>query len=210
MKRIELHELQEMDIVLREDGHICWVLQNSFTNKYQTFSLSMWGQHELSDYNQDFTYGNGVNYFIKERDSKYNIVGVCRPMSKWHAIKLVRDYEMAVDRYDETDEESVLDLKKALDAFKWEYVNDAEYVLTLNISYSTNVQTFIFHNLKDLIEFGQKKYDDIGNMLNDAVANGDTEIAEQMFDKEQGTGIIRFKNFRGLNTITFGVERVKK
>ena len=95
-----VNALEEMDIVLRRDGEVCWVLRNEYTKQLQTFSLNMWGQHELRHYYPYFKYGKDVMCSLK--DNRYDILAVCKPRSKWKALQLMHDYESVLHQGSET------------------------------------------------------------------------------------------------------------
>lgn len=118
-----LSDLCEMDIVLRRDDRVNWVLRNEFTGKLQTFDVNLWGQHRLSDYYDDLSYGNGVQYFNKERDCRYDIVAVCRPRSNWYALHRMHDYSVAIRGGD------INDIKDCISRFDWVEVGGEEDVL---------------------------------------------------------------------------------
>ena len=117
-----INDLREMDIVLRKDGSVLWVLRNDYTYKLQTFTFDMWGQHELCHYNLNFTYGKDVKYFDSRRDNKLDIVAVCRPVSKWKALALMHYYYMAKHDMEQNPAEQNKDyLLEQFENFKWQY-----------------------------------------------------------------------------------------
>lgn len=109
-----LSDLNELDIVERRDGEICWVLRNESTKSLETFLPDMWGQHMLEDYNANFTYGGPcLTRSERERNKPYDIVGVCKSRSPWKSIQLMRQYEIAQKSGDSEE------IKKAIQEFKF-------------------------------------------------------------------------------------------
>lgn len=109
---LNINDLKELDIVRRRDGKVCWVLENETEKKLETFLPSMWGQHMLYHYNDDFTYGKDVKY-PTQYDSKYDIVAVSKSRSAWKALHLMREYEKAIRDKDEKY------IEECMAAFNW-------------------------------------------------------------------------------------------
>ena len=107
-----INDLEEMDIVLRRDGKVCWVLRNETTKRLQTFLPDMWGQHELRHYYPNFKYGKYVRHYSL-RDDNNDILAVCKPRSKWKALQLMHDYEALRLQGNE------LALKEFMKEFNW-------------------------------------------------------------------------------------------
>ena len=94
-------DLQPMDVVLRRDGKVCWILENEYTHKLQSFGHNLWGQQVICDYSDDFIYGkNRTNYQSSVLDTQYDIVAVHRPRSAWKALDIMYRYGAARDRGD--------------------------------------------------------------------------------------------------------------
>lgn len=111
-----IHDLEEMDIVKRRDGRVCWILKSN-EGEMMTFSLRLWGQHKLSNYNDDFTY-NGGGYKNPKLDRQNDIVAVSKPPYKWKALHLMSEYIKAVE---DNDNEK---LSECMRAFNWIHVHD--------------------------------------------------------------------------------------
>lgn len=116
-----IHDLKEMDLVLRRDGKICWILRNEFTHELQSFSYNLWGQQTMHNYSDDFIYGkNRKDYQGSELDKQYDIVAVYRPRSMWKVLEIMYVYVVAVR---ENDRDRIEEIIKNVD---WIYVNKEE------------------------------------------------------------------------------------
>lgn len=112
-------DLKEMDIVLRRDGQVCWILRNETTQTLETFLPDMWGQHMLSDYRINFDYGTpGLTRREREMNRRYDIIAVSKSRSNWKSIDNMRRYEIAKRDGDEAE------IKDALSHFDWIYLNE--------------------------------------------------------------------------------------
>ena len=204
---IKITDLKEMDIVLRKDGRVCWVLKNDYTHKMQLFLPDMWGQSELSNYYDDFTYGKDVEHYNEKRDSMNDIVAVCRPKSPWGAIHLMRTYELALRS---KDEDSSQELEEAMKEFNWVFVNNKDFVLTINFSYDKKVPTFAFKTLEEAIDCSKTWYETILNNLKadeNVLPKQELDILEKVFDETTGNATIRFRTDAGTNKIVFTIKK---
>lgn len=204
---IKITDLKEMDIVLRKDGRVCWILRNDYSHKLQLFLPDMWGQSELSAYYDDFTYGKNVEHYNEKRDSMNDIVAVCRPKSPWKAIHLMRTYELALRS---KDEDSSQELEEAMKEFKWVYVNEKSFVLTINFSYDKSIPTFAFKTLKEAIDCSRAWYDSILSGIENnekTVPSSETEILKTEFDDATGNAKLRFRTDTGSKEVVFTVKK---
>lgn len=115
-------DLKEMDIVVRRDGMLCWVLYNSIEGGLYTFHHCMYAQYAVNKYFNNFNYGKNVEHFIPKRDSQYDIIAVIRPKTYWHAINAMRNYEndfkLPLDE-NETKEKRIADFINKCQALDW-------------------------------------------------------------------------------------------
>lgn len=94
-------KLQEMDVVLRRDGTVCWVLKDEIVGRLGLFGLDMLGYHLLKNYNYDFTYGKDLileDLDEKERENirKYDIIAVSGLDSTHNKLWVARNYEKSL------------------------------------------------------------------------------------------------------------------
>lgn len=101
--------IKEMDIVLRRDGIICWVMYNTGEHGLTTFLPDLWGQHSVSD---DYNYD--LSYYDSNWD-RYDIVGVARFETNWWAMVAMKNYLDAVKNH-----ESV---ENIMNKWNWVYYN---------------------------------------------------------------------------------------
>lgn len=187
-KKIKMEQLKEMDIVLRRDGKICWIMKNENTQRMQTFALGLYGQHELLDY-EDFVYGKNVKHFNPERDKKYDIVSVCQTRSPWHAIHLVRNYELALKS---EDDEAI---KQALADFSWVEVgphikNDVYNVYIVNACDGGH-KTYPFEKQEVALAYARDKYRELATQY---IGQKENALIEAKFSESTGSGKIHFLN----------------
>lgn len=104
-----ISDLKEMDIVLRRDGRVCWVLKNEYSGLLQTFLPDMWGQHEIKDYDEKFRYKGDLILSRRERQPniRYDIVAVSKSRSPWKSIYNMREYEKSLKSNDQEDKDRV-------------------------------------------------------------------------------------------------------
>ena len=101
-------DLKPMDIVLRRDGQVLWVLQNDYTKEIMTFLPDMWGQQLISDYDDKFQYkgldmsrmSRSEREKHKKKEGSKDIMAVSKCRSYWKSINLMREYELAKKKDD--------------------------------------------------------------------------------------------------------------
>lgn len=121
-----IQKLQAMDIVLRRDGLICWILKDTISGRLRLFDLELYGYHLLKNYNCDFTYGKHVNLEdLDEIEMKnirdYDIVAVSGLNSEYDKLWTAKNYEKSIYIHDKERQNMWFEM------FKWVFT-DAYFI----------------------------------------------------------------------------------
>lgn len=94
-------KLSEMDLVLRRDGTVCWVLKDENIGRLRLYGLDLQPYDLLADYNYDFTYGKGINLekmidMGEENVLNLDIIAVSGVTSTHRKMFIARNYEKSM------------------------------------------------------------------------------------------------------------------
>jgi len=104
-----INDIKEMDIVLRRDGKVCWVLRNESSGLLETFLPDMWGQQYIKDYDDQFRYKGEECSRLSRRERapyrKYDIVAISPSRSCWKSIYNMRTYDHSLKSNDQEEKD---------------------------------------------------------------------------------------------------------
>ena len=117
-KDMSLENLQEMDLVLCENGVLYWVLLNPAANSLALYNYTFYPVVLLNDtyFDQDLTCV----------DKQYTINKVLRSNTKWYIMNRMREYEQAVEAHDNVN----IILESSRWRWTWKRYNPEEGAIT--------------------------------------------------------------------------------
>ena len=115
-------KLQEMDVVLRRDGTVCWILKDDGVGRLRLFGLDFIPYGLIKNYKYDFTYGKDLyledsGEIVLKNLYKYDIVAVSGLDSTVKKLLVARNYEKFLNSGDE------ITKKHWFDMFNWNYTD---------------------------------------------------------------------------------------
>ena len=114
-------DLCEMDIVLKRNGMVCWVLKNDFDHDLQLFNVDLWGQQKLRNYDSKFRYTGGENLsLMSKRERKpyqeHDIIAIYKSESKWKLLNLMYNYKSIM----KSNNKNIIE---RMSEFDWQFIN---------------------------------------------------------------------------------------